>query len=321
MRYVNFIGSIIGITMFISCSNSSKHETAVAEESVQRYDISTEAEPLPHISDDAGNIKPNFIASSAASDINDDENHKFIRTAQMKFKVNAIPEATYKIEDIAIKNKGFIIRSSINNEHSYSTTTDISKDSAIVTYYYNLVADMKLKVPKEKLDTVLKEMAPLAVEINYRTIDANDVTLQILSDKLKKDRLNKKQKRVSEAIDNKGKKLDDIMDAENILDNTLLEADKTTLATYSLNEQIAYSTIDIKMYQSQTKYTERILREKPVDRYQPGFGTKAIEALAVGWSIVCELIILILYIWPLLLIGGSVLALIYYIRRKKNSNK
>jgi len=304
--------------MFFSCSSNSKYDKMAMDE-VEYQSNEASQESVSESMAPTAAAPTNFIASAAASDINDDEDHKFIRTAQLKFKVKAIPEATYKIENITIRNKGFIIRSAINNEQSYSTTTVISKDSAMVTHYYNLVADMRLKVPKENLDTVLKEIAPLAVEINYRTVDAQDVTLQILSDKLKKERINKKQKRVSDAIDNKGRKLDDIMDAENLLDKTLEEADNTILAAYSLNEQIAYSTIDVKMHQSQTMYTEKILQEKSITKYEPGFGLRAKDALSSGWNFICELVIIILHIWPVLFIALGIAIFVYFIRKKRKN--
>ena len=316
MKYtIKPISIIAGICLLLSCSNKSQRETSSQlNEEVYAIDaISEEKAPA----NQSNTLTPiNFISSSAATNY-DDGIHQLIRTAQMKFRVKSVPEATYTIEDIITKHKGFIIRSAISNENNYYTTTNISKDSSLLTYHSNLIADLKLRVPRKQLDTVLKELAPLALEIDYRTIEANDVTLQLLSEKLKQERLNKKEKRVSN-IDNNGKKLDSVIDAEEVLDNTIDDANKTKLAEYDIKDQIEYSTINIKLYQSTTNYQEKVLREKPIEEYKPSLGEQAIEALHNGWIIISTLFIFLLNIWPIILI--AVLAWILYSKYKKRKD-
>ena len=302
---------LVGICLLLSCSNKSSRES-VAQSSEEIYASDTPTEEKAPI-----NSPTNFISSSAAINY-DDDIHQFIRSADMKFRVKSVPEATYKIEDIIIKHKGFIIRSAISNENSYSTATSISKDSSQITYYSNLIADLKLRVPRIQLDTVLKEIAPMALEIDYRTIEANDVTLQLLSEKLKQERLNKKEKRISNAIDSNGKKLDSVIDAEEVLDNTIDDANRTKLAEYDIKDQIEYSTITIRLYQNTINYQEKVLRENPTEEYNPSLGEQAIEALYNGWTIISVLFIFLLNIWSIILI--AVLAWILYSKYKKRKD-
>ncbi|PXV64681.1 uncharacterized protein DUF4349 [Dysgonomonas alginatilytica] len=314
------ISIILGACFLLSCSNRSskaEHQTSdISESASAETEANIAFTPSATLQETStSSSQSNFISSLAASTSNDDGVHKFIRTAQMKFRVKDIPKATYTIEDIIIKNNGFIIRSAINNENSYSTTTNISTDSSLVIHYSNLVADLTLRVPYSKLDTVLKQMAPLALEINYRTIEANDITLQLLSEKMKQERMSKKGKRVSEAINNKGHKLNDVMDAEEVLDNTLEETDKTKLAEYEINDQVEYSIITIKLYQSTSVYKEKVLREKPVEEYQASLSEKAKDSLYNGWIIISSLFIFLLNIWPLIIIG--VIAAVLYFKYKK----
>ncbi len=305
------IAILVGICLLLSCSNKSGRESA-AQFSEEIYTTDTPSEEKAPI-----NSPSNFISSSAAINY-DDGIHQFIRSAEMKFRVKSVPEATYRIENIIIKHKGFIIRSAISNENSYSTKTSISKDSSLITYYSNLIADLKLRVPRMQLDTILKEIAPLALEIDYRTIEANDVTLQLLSEKLKQERLNKKEKRVSNAIDNNSKKLDSVIDAEEVLDNTIDNANRTKLAEYDIKDQIEYSTITIRLYQSTINYQEKVLRENPTEEYKPSLGEQAIEALYNGWIIISALFIFLLNIWPIILIVILVWILYSKYRKRKN---
>lgn len=328
IRKTKSLSVIIGTCLLLSCSNGSKQqhmadstEAAASLEAIPSEENIAFTSPLvqetPENEADKS-TQSNFISSLAASTHNDDGIHKFIRTAQLNFRVKDIPKATYTIEDIIIKNNGFIIRSAINNENSYSTTTHISQDSSLVIHYSNLVADLKLRVPRAQLDTVLKQIAPLALEINYRTIEANDITLQLLSEKMKQERMNKKGRRVSDAISNKGHKLNDVMDAEEVLDNTLEAADRTKLAQYEINDQIEYSTINIKLYQSTSVFKEKVLREKPIEEYKAGLGEQALNALYNGWTIISALFILLLNIWPVILIGAIVWILYAKYKKKKD---
>lgn len=320
------ISIILGVCLLLSCSNKSskgEHQASdMSESTASAASAETEANiaftpPTILQETSVSSSQSNFISSLAASTSNDDGVHKFIRTAQMKFRVKDIPKATYTIENIIIKNNGFIIHSTINNENSYSTTTNISNDSSLVTHYSNLIADLVLRVPHTKLDTVLKQIAPLALKIDYRTIEAKDITLQLLSEKMKQERMSKKGRRVSDAINNKGHKLNDVIDAEEVLDNTLEEADKTKLAEYEINDQVEYSTITIKLHQNTSVYTERVLRKKNIEEYDSNLGEKAKDALYNGWIIVSSLFIFLLNIWPLILIGAIVVILYCKYRKKK----
>ncbi|MBK5719749.1 DUF4349 domain-containing protein [Dysgonomonas sp. Marseille-P4677] len=332
---------IIGIVILIgtlSCSNSSKYQGSddiysmakiVTEEERSSADQALDQTQEIVKKEDSQNntVKftppqtlPNFIVSSAASSTFDDGVHKFIRTAKTKFKVKDIVFSTQAIEDIAIKNKGFIIKSAITNGNLHSETINTSKDSATVNHYYNLTANIDLKIPASNLDSVLRQIAPLAVLVDYRTIEAEDITIKLMADQLAQIRLGKRQKRISNAINTTGRKLNDVMDAEDALDAALEEADRKTISEYNINEQIAYSTVTIDLYQDKIEYSEMILRKKAIKEYTPGFGTKLIDAISSGWSILCVLILFFINIWPLLILLTIGAFFYIRIRRKKEDS-
>jgi hypothetical protein len=260
----------------------------------------------------------NFVATSAALTINDDGIHKFIRTAKLRFKVENVISGTQAIEDIIIRNKGFIINSSIYNRELSTEWINISKDSAVVVRCNNLEATLQLKVPCELLDTTLRQIAPLAISIDYRVVEATDVTAKLMSDDLTKKRLAKKEKRLENAIDTKGRRLNDITYAEDALDRAQEQADRTKVSEYITNEQIAYSTITIELHQNTIKYNEKVLRNDEVSGYEPGFGSKVIEALYSGWEMLSVLFIFLINLWPILLIIAISIFLYKKIRNKKD---
>src|ERR1051325_8628834 len=56
----------------------------------------------------SNNIANGYISSSAAVENRKDTTHKFIRTAELKFKVNSVIKSTLSIENIVTKSNGFV---------------------------------------------------------------------------------------------------------------------------------------------------------------------------------------------------------------------
>lgn len=286
---------------------TEEHKQYVAISPDNNLDISEQQQTIRFIPP----VVQNYIATSGATTINDDENHQFIRTATLKFKVKDVVMAASTIEDIILKNKGFIIRSAITNKQSQLGEYNVSDDSVLVITNNYLEGDLKLKVPRELLDQTLREIAPIAVHIDHRVVEAEDVTFKLLSEKLKQERMAKKQKRMGNAIGSRSGKLGDAMDAEDRLDNALQQADDAYLSAFIINEKIAYSRIDINIYQD--PITEKNTTFVPnYDNYAPGFGSKFIDGLAGGWNIICSIFLFFINIWPVTLLILGIVLFIYW---------
>lgn len=319
--------TVLASIAIVSCSNSSKmesdeiYEVSMTNMPDEEYALVAEYSDHKVVNQSTVPFTPpvigNFIATTKTSTINDDENHKFIRTAAMKFKVKDVVSATSAIEDVIIRNKGFIIRSAITNSESTSAGLEISKDSTLFIIDHNLVGNLSLKVPKDLLDTTLREIAPLAIHIDYRTVEAEDITVKLLSDKLEQERMAKKQKRIGNAIGSRSGKLEDAMDAEDRLDLALQKADQAYLSAFSLNERMAYSVINISVYQD--PITEKRMKYTP--SYEPGFGARAKDGLSGGWNFICEIILFFINIWPITLTLLAILIFIYRIFVKKRRDR
>ncbi|OYX82606.1 MAG: hypothetical protein B7Y83_14200, partial [Flavobacteriales bacterium 32-34-25] len=93
-------------TLLISCKKSE----ALSEEVMN--DIATEAP----------------ISSSAAVE-KKDSTRKFVRTADLKFKVKSVPQTTYAIENITNKFGGFVTFTNLQSNIIDQYETKISQDS------------------------------------------------------------------------------------------------------------------------------------------------------------------------------------------------
>ena len=140
-----------------------------------------------------------FMSSSAAK-VNKDSTRKFVRTAEMKFKVKDVRKATFSIEDIIARHDGFVTYTNLNSTVDYKTYTAMSPDSMLETWFYTVANDMVVRIPNTTLDTTLKEIARHIDYLDYRVIKAEDVTLNMLSNQLMQMRLKSHTTRKSDKL-------------------------------------------------------------------------------------------------------------------------
>jgi hypothetical protein len=253
-----------------------------------------------------------FISSSAAVENGKDTTRRFIRSADLKFKVKSVIKSTYDIEDITNRQGGFVTFTNLTSNIDNATTTAVSADSSLETTYYTVTNSITLRVPNTKLDTTIKEISNNIDYLDFRIIKAEDVALQILSNNLTQKRSAKNEERLTNAIDNRGKKLNETTVAEEILLSKQEQADNAKISNLSLTDQIKFSTINLSIYQRQTIKRELISNDKNIDAYEPGFGTKILDALVYGWDILETFIVFLTKLWGLFLFA----IFVYFIYKK-----
>jgi hypothetical protein len=257
-----------------------------------------------------------FISSTAAVENTKDSTHKFIRTAELKFKVKSVIKSTYNIEEIINRQGGFVTYTNLTSNIDNVTNIAVSADSSLETTYYTVSNSITLRVPNTKLDTTLKEISKNIDYLDYRIIKADDVALQILSNNLTQRRSAKNEQRLTNAIDNRGKKLNETTVAEEVLLSKQEQADNAKVSNLSLMDQINFSTINLSIYQRQTIKRDMISNDKNIDEYEPGFGSKILDALKFGWGILEAFIVFLLKLWGLFLFG-----IVAYILYRKFGHK
>ena len=271
------------ISLIISCKKSDAYE----EETVD------------------AKISADTISSSAAVE-KEGSTRKFIRTADIKFKVKNVTQSTYTIENITNKFDGFVTYTNLQSTIIDEFETKISLDSTLQTIRYNVENDITIRVPNKRLDTVIKSIAKQIDFLDYRIIKADDVSLKMLSNQLSQTRSTSNEKRIEKAIDTKGKKINDIMEAENTLANKKEQNDNAKLENLSIEDQVNFSTLTIKIYQNESVKQEIIASTKDSNYYKPNIGIRILDSLKSGWYVLLNLIVALFEIWWLLLlaIGG-----------------
>jgi len=275
--------TLVIIALLFSCK---KADYASSEETA---DYKTSADSTP-------------VSSSAAVEKKDSK-QKFIRTADIKFKVKNVVKSTYAIENATQKFGGFVTYTNLQSNIHDQIKTKISQDSTLETTKYTVENNITIRVPNTQLDTIIKTIAKQIDFLDFRVIKADDVSLKLLSNQLSQKRSTNTEKRVEKAIDEKDKKINDIMEAENTLANRKEANDNRTIDNLSLQDQINFSTVTLQLYQNETIRQEIMPSEKNSDAYKPNLGIQVLDSLKNGWYILESIFVFIINLWPFILIG------------------
>lgn len=241
--------------------------------------------------------------SSSAAVVDKNSKQKFIRTADIKFKVKNVVKSTYAIENATQKFGGFVTYTNLQSTIHDQLKTKISQDSTLETTKYTVENNITIRVPNTQLDTVIKTIAKQIDFLDFRVIKADDVSLKLLANQLSQKRSASTEKRVEKAIDAKGKKINDIIEAENTLANQKESNDNNTIENLSLQDQVNFSTITLQLYQNETIRQEIMASEKDSAAYKPNLGIQIIDSLKTGWYILEAIFVFLVNLWPFILIG------------------
>ncbi|MEO5642857.1 MAG: DUF4349 domain-containing protein [Bacteroidia bacterium] len=261
-----------------------------------------------------------MMRSTAARPTKLDSTHRFIRTADIRFRVKNVAYVSYNIEELATKFGGYVADTKLVSQLQSNFEKPVSADSALQTMRYVVTNAIVLRVPVENLDTTLKSLVKYIDYLDYRNVNTNDITLELLANKLAAARIAKFNQRLAFSVDNKSSKLTDVQGAEESMLNQQANSDNALIENLRKNDLVKYSTITLNIYQPVTIRQELISREKNIDEYEPGLGTKLIESLSSGWHGLQVIIIGIVTLWPLWLFGAATWILILRILKRTKKN-
>ncbi|RYF53859.1 MAG: DUF4349 domain-containing protein, partial [Cytophagaceae bacterium] len=242
--------------------------------------------------------------------------HQFIRTADVKFRVDNVASATNRIEAITAQSGGFVIFTKLNSQKDDTETVSISADSLLETTRFTVSNTMTLRVPNARLDTTLRALVGLSDYLDFREIKSDDVALQRLAAARTQQRNAAYNKRLRAAINKRDQKLGDINDTEENRLNHQQQTDEAHINDLALVDQLQFSTITLNIYQRQSMLRTVLPNSNDVKTYEPGFLTKAADALVTGGHVLVSFILLLLEGWGIILFCLVAYILIRYVVRR-----
>ncbi|MBK6994004.1 MAG: DUF4349 domain-containing protein [Lewinellaceae bacterium] len=264
-------------------------------ENQAKLDRAPSASAAPEQFQDAA-ANGDIFSSAAAVPSAIDSLKKFVRNAQMRFRVKNTAESTLRIEDITLRNGGFVIKSNLNSDVELRQTTPISRDSALETTRYSIHSQLVIRVPYRMLDTTLRSIGRLSDFLDLRQVNAADVGLQMLEEELVRLREGIYRSDLNQSEENKLHPKADRARASRAA------SDQARIETLKLEDAIRFSTVTVDIYQlPQIRQTMVANTDVPIAK-QP-LAARLSEALRSGGEILTILFLGIVHLWSLILLA------------------
>lgn len=156
--------------------------------------------------------------------------------------------------------------------------------------------NLTVRIPPDYLDSFLRDIDSLSILTDFRNVTATDVTQEFVDLESRLRTKREVHERLKEILRTKTGTIEDVLAAERQLGEIQEEIEAATSRLNSLKDRIAYSRIDIEMYQ--------ILRQEAT--FTSGAGTRFRNAFTSGFDGSIEVLIGLTHVWPLLLLISGV---------------
>jgi hypothetical protein len=255
------------------------------------------------------------MGSSAATYT--DSERKFIRTAQAQFRVKDVYVSALGIEDVVAAHGGFVVKNNITTENLSSRSHPIGDGKLMELNEYRVNGHLIVRVPSAKTQEFLRAIVGHVVFLDQRNFDARDAQFDLLREQLEQIRNQETQGDLGQAVKDGGK-LVQKTDAISARNEVKAARDAALLAKKVFEDQVAFSTIELKLYQpSKVLQSERADVDSIYRQARPGFFSRLGENLRGGWEGLLEFVLGLASMWPLLLIFGAIGTLIWRLRRRR----
>jgi len=213
---------------------------------------------------------------------------KIIKSANARYKVKSVKDATKKIKRIAQKHEAYISDLRFQND------------------LYKKENRFTIKVPQKYFDKVMDSVNNVAEFVEFENITTQDVTEEYVDLETRLKTKLEVKSRYELILRKNAKTVEDILATEDKLRIIQEEIESAQGRLKYLSSKVAFSTIQIDLYETVDYKTEP-------ESYTKTFWSKAKERLFYGWDAIESMLLFFMNIWPIL-IAGTVL---FFVFRKK----
>lgn len=295
----SLLAACIGLAFF-GCQKKMEEAPAMADT------VSSYAAPSAPMESDVSSSKsvgPAADASRTPTPV-----RQFVRSADLRFRCRSVSQATATIERIVAGNGGFVELNDLRSQIQESRVRPFGNDSILAIRRVDVWNTMQLRVPNDRLDTVLAQIAPLVAFLDHRTIRAQNVTQELRRAERDKRRMDRASERMRNLVENPGK----VKDLANVEDQALdreTRADAASDRSENLLEQVELSSVQVALYQHPEPRTDTLQRSLEETWREP-FWKHAVRAFTESWTGLLDFALWLLSHWVviLLLVCGGVAA-------------
>lgn len=286
-------------------------ESAMSESAMQSATVEVAAPSAPAAA--AVPSESQLISSTATYT---DAQRKFIRTAQVKFRVKDVYQSALAIEDAVAAQGGFVVKNDIAAKIDDIRRRSLGNGRLVELAGYVVHGELTVRVPSDKTQPFLRSIIGQMEFLDERNFAAADAQFALLREQLAYQRNQEAQRELGEANE-EGGKLGQKAAVISARGSARSGRDQALIAQKEFEDRVAFATLDLSLYQlPQLRRTEMADMDAAVRQNSPGFFTRLGKSLSAGWYGVLEVCLQVVKVWPLwLLIVAIVLA--YRRLRKK----
>lgn len=288
-------------TLALAVLGCQKKEEAAPEMAQDRSERSM-AEPAPA----APSAMPSLSAESAPQ-------RQFVRSAELRFRCRSVVQATASIERIVAANGGYVESNDLRSSVAETRERPYGMDSVLEIQRVEIWNAMTLRVPNDRLDTVLAAIEPLVAFLDQRTIRAQDVGRELRRAERERLRMERAGERLRALEQNPAK----VRDLAHVEEQAQQREDRAVGAmdrSDELKEQVALSSVQVSLYQHRESRVDTL--QRPLEEvWKEPFSSRFVRAFLEGWSGFLGLVLWLLSNWLVLAILAGIVALVVRLRR------
>ncbi|BAV06378.1 hypothetical protein FLA_2394 [Filimonas lacunae] len=229
------------------------------------------------------------LQSGGAPIIAADWDKKLVKTAHLNLELHNYDSFDYALHH-QLKSFGAYIASE-KQERTESTVQNT----------------LTIKVPVAQFESLLGSLNGRGILVKEKEITAEDVTTSIIDTKARTEAKKIVRARYLELM-KESRKMDDVLTIQDQLNNVQQTIENNTGHVNQLEQQAAYSTINLSYYQP------NVITDVQPD--QPGYGWQLFTSFTNGLSIIGNVLLFIVAIWPFAIIG--IVAWLYFSKRRNH---
>ncbi|OMP75077.1 hypothetical protein BW716_32090 [[Flexibacter] sp. ATCC 35208] len=216
---------------------------------------------------------------------------KHVRTADVNCRVANVFSAATTLEHATNKLNGYVVESTLSNEFGTSQDLPYKGDSMKHVQLFTAVANLTMKVPVEKLDSLVSTLTNVATFVSARTLKDDDKTLEYLGNSMKN--------QVPVPTVAVTKKSDPIATAT-YQETKSNETIDRKIANFAILDDANFATLTVKLSQPQQADMQIVVN--PESAIRAGFGTELLTALGTGATALRNVFLFLLQLWPFVLL-------------------
>lgn len=159
---------------------------------------------------------------------------------------------------------------------------------------YKIENTIVIKVPVDQFDNAITHIATGAIKINEKRVSSQDVTGEVVDTRSRIEAKRQVKDRYMELL-RQAKNMEEIIQVEKEIQGVQEQIEQGSGRVSYLSHSSSYSTIQFTYFQ--------VIKPGAVVDNDPSFGNRLLTALKNGWSVVSNIFLGLVTIWPILLIS------------------